>query len=161
MTTVADLKQIAAYKTFRQGKLNLAKPYSGAYYQSAYRTAKLDAFRRQSSQERRVAKLKELSSASPLWERHSSDRRYEREGPNSDDPAKIAEAREELDLFHNEFESLPPKHQKVIDRCDLQEESVGDVARDLGETKCAVRSRRFHARQHLHKGLQSRGITAA
>jgi DNA-directed RNA polymerase specialized sigma24 family protein len=161
MTTIADLKQLAALKTLRRGKLDPAKPYSGAYYRSAYRTTKLDACRRQSSQDRRVSKLSELSSSSQCLERYSSDRRYDRRGLNSDDPAKIAEVREELDLLHQSIKILAPKDQKAIDRCDLREESVGDVARDFGKTKCAVRSRRFQAHQRLCKHLRSRGVTAA
>lgn len=162
MTTILDFKQLAALKAFRRGKvLDPTRPYCGAYYHAAFRRAKVDAFRRQSSQERRISRLSELSSSSRCLERYSADQRYGRRGLNSDDPAKIAEAREELELSRHEIETLAPRYQNVIDRCDLRAESVRDVAKDIGETKCAVRSRLFQAHQKLRQRLQIRGVTSA
>lgn len=150
MQDTSDFRQTAALKCIKSGRLNSANPYSGGYYHAAYRSATCESHRRQLSQERRVASF---FDSSPCRERYWPEQRYEHEGLNSDDPAKIVEAREELDLQRQAIGRLAPDDRAIVVQRDLQALSAADVALDRSETEAAIRSRHYHARQRLAAAL--------
>lgn len=157
MQDSSDFRQKAVCKCLEQRKLNPANPYKGPYYNAAYRSAKCEAYRRQASQERRMSSFLKMS---PCRERYLHELRYMRDGLNSDDPAKVAEAREELDLQRQAIEKLAANDKAIIVQCDLLALPTVHVALSRGETLAAVRGRQFHARRRLRNHLNDIGVAA-
>jgi RNA polymerase sigma factor (sigma-70 family) len=150
----SELRQEAALKCLAAGhSLNPRNPYSGSYYHAAWKSVEHDIFRRNRSQDRRVASFFDCSTTR---ERYCSDMRHLLRGSDGEDPAAKVEMNEQLLLLLAAVAELKSRPRVILEACDLREETLDIVARQLGITKSALMNQRYRTRLFLRNKMQAR-----
>lgn len=156
MNNNSDFRQEAAMKCLAAKKLNASDPYSGSYYRRAYKSVRTDSFRRKESGERRITNFFDRS---PIGERFDSGKRYRKEGIDSDDPSKQAEAKEAHELAIASLQRGEAGKRELVAAHYLQDTPTFELANEYEMTDPAIRNRLYRERQRIKSELEALGIT--